>query len=279
MLPLTFCSFFIAPIGYFISANYYNNDFTYWPLPGYLWFLNSIFFYSLLILPIIYLKKRNLKVFNIIDNLLVNKFVMLFLFSLPMILIAGIYNPKDYSNFVNFPVLPFIPLGDFNSHGFFVGLVCFIFGYLFASSGDIFWNSARNIKFIALILAVILFLQRLILYSIPVWDGNPGAYSLVVSNILIAFESVCWMLSFTGFASSFLNKENHILTYMTAAVFPIYIFHMPVQYLISSLVYPILIAPTIKLILVFSSTILVCIFLYEIVKRLKGFRIVFGIKP
>ena len=58
ILPLTFCSFFIVPAGYFISGNYYNSDFKYWPFPAYLWFLNSIFYYSLFLLPLIYLNKK-----------------------------------------------------------------------------------------------------------------------------------------------------------------------------------------------------------------------------
>ena len=279
MLPLTFCSFFIVPLGYLVSANYYNSDFSYWPFPAYLWFLNSIFYYSLLIIPVIYFKKRNANVFNIVEKLLSNKFMILFLFSFPLVLIAGIFNPKDYSNFVNFPALPFLPLGDFNAHGFFVGLVCFMIGYLFASTGDVFWNLVKNLKFITLIFAAILFLQRLIFYQFPVWEGEPVAYSLQINNMLTAFESVCWMVSFTGLASSFLSKKNPILTYITAAVFPIYIFHMPVQFLVSSLVYPISYAPILKFITVFSLTLLICLMLYEVVKRLKGFRIVFGLKP
>jgi len=280
MLPLTFCTFFISPIFFIIHQNYYNSDFFYLPIPGYLWFLNSIFYYSLIILPIISLRKRNNNLFNFLNNLLRNKFIMLFLFSAPMILIAGIFNPKEYPNFVNFAATPFLPFGfGFNIHGFFVGLLCFLIGFLFASSGDLFWNSVRNIKFITLILANTLFMQRLILYLLPVWEGGLGAYPLVVSNILIAFESVCWMLSMVGVASSFWNKKNRVLTYMAAAIFPMYIFHMPVQNFIARFVYPLSIAPILKFITVFSVTILVCIFLYEIVKRLKGFRIVFGIKP
>ena len=152
-------------------------------------------------------------------------------------------------------------------------------GYLFASTGDVFWNSVKNLKFITLILAVILFLQRLIFYQFPSWEGGSVAYSLQISNMITAFESACWMISFIGLASSFLSKKNPILTYITAAVFPIYIFHMPVQFLVSSLVYPILFAPILKFITVFSLTLLICLMLYEVVKRLKGFRIVFGLKP
>ncbi len=279
ILPLTFCSFFITPIYFFIYQNHYNSAFSYWPAPAYLWFLNSIFYYSLLILPIISIKKTNIKIFSVVDSLIKNKFLMLILFSVPMTLIAGIFNPKDYSNFVNFAGIPFLPFGEFNIHGFFVGLICFLIGFLFASSGDIFWNAVRNIKFITLSLAIILFLQRLIFYLFPVWEGGLGAYPLFVNNILIAFEAVCWMLSFTGLASSFLNKKNRILTYMTVAIFPIYIFHMPVQQFLAVYIYSLPIAPFIKLILMFFLTTLICIILYEVIKRLKGFRVVFGLKP
>ena len=279
LIPLFFCSTFITPIYFFIFANFYKTNFQYWPAPAYLWFLNSFFYYSLFALPIISLKKTNAKVFNIFNRLLKNKFSILFLFSIPMILIAGIFNPESYPNFVNFAGLPLLPVADFNIHGFFVGLVCFLIGFLLASSEDVFWNSVRSIKFITLILANILFLQRLFLYLLPVWGGNPGEYSLVVSNMLTAFEAVCWMLSLAGFASSFLNKKNRILTYMTAAIFPMYIFHLPVQQFLAVYIYPLKLAPSLKLILMFFLTTLICILLYEIVKRLKGFRVVFGLKP
>ena len=278
IMPLTFCSFFIVPAGYFISGNYYNSDFKYWPFPAYLWFLNSIFYYSLFLLPLIYLNKKNTNLFKFFNNLLKNKYIMLMIFSIPMIIIAGIFNPKDYSNFVNFASLPFLPLGELNIHGFFVGLFCFLIGFIFASSGDIFWDSVRKIKFITLILAIIFFSQRLLFFLIPYWEGDSTAYSLQISNILTAFESVCWMLSFSGFASTYLNKKNNFLSYLTLAVFPIYIFHMPVQFLISSFLYPTSIAPTLKFIIVFLATILSCLVIYEITKRLKGIKILFGIK-
>jgi surface polysaccharide O-acyltransferase-like enzyme len=195
-------------------------------------------------------------------------------------IIAGIFNPKDYSNFVNFAAVTFLPLGfGFNIHGFFVGLLCFLIGFLFVSSGEIFWNSVRSIKFITLAFAIALFMQRLFLYLLPVWGGSPGAYPLVISNVLTAFESVCWMLSLVGFASSFLNKKNPILDYITPAVFPVYIFHLPVQNFLASFIYPLSIAPIVKLIILTFSTILVSVFLYEVVRRLKWFRVVFGMRP
>ena len=158
-------------------------------------FLNSIFYYSLFLLPLIYLNKKNTNLFNFFNNLLKNKYIMLMIFSIPMIMIAGIFNPKDYSNFVNFASLPFLPLGELNIHGFFVGLFCFLIGFIFASSGDIFWDSVRRIKFITLILAVIFF-SKDYFFSLFLIGRAIQQYSLQVSNILTAFESVCWMLSF-----------------------------------------------------------------------------------
>ena len=53
---------------------------------------------------------------------------------------------------------------------------------------------------------------------------------------------------------------------------------MPVQFLISSFIYPISIAPTLKFIIVFLATILLCLIIYEIVKRLKGIKILLGLR-
>ena len=280
LVPLFFCSIFITPTYFYIHANYYNYDYSYWPAPAYLWFLNAIFYYSLLTLPIISIQKTNPKIFGFFHNLLNNKFRMFFIFSIPMVIIATLGNPETYPNFVNFAAFPLLDVSiNTNIHGFLVGLICFLIGFLFASSGEIFWNSVRSIKFITLAFAIVLFMQRLFLYLLPVWDGNPGAYPLVLSNVLTAFESVCWMLSLVGFASSFLNKKNPILDYITPAVFPVYIFHLPVQNFLASLIYPLSIAPIVKLIILTFSTILVSVFLYEVVRRLKWFRVVFGMRP
>ena len=122
------------------------------------------------------------------------------------------------------------------------------------------------------------FLPKTTFFLIPYWEGDSTAYSLQISNILTAFESVCWMLSFSGFASTYLNKKNNFLSYLTLAVFPIYIFHMPVQFLISSFLYPTSIAPTLKFIIVFLATILSCIVIYEIIKDSKGLRFFLGLR-
>tara|TARA_B100001142_G_C14106281_1_gene567290 strand:- start:567 stop:731 length:165 start_codon:yes stop_codon:yes gene_type:complete len=54
---------------------------------------------------------------------------------------------------------------------------------------------------------------------------------------------------------------------------------MPVQQFLAVYIYSLPIAPFIKLILMFFLTTLICILLYEVIKRLKGFRVVFGLKP
>ena len=53
---------------------------------------------------------------------------------------------------------------------------------------------------------------------------------------------------------------------------------MPAQFLISSFIYPASIAPTLKFIIVFITTILLCVVIYEIIKRIRGIKILFGIK-
>ena len=65
---------------------------------------NFLLFFVLL--PIIYLNK-NTNLFNFFNNLLKNKYIMLMIFSIPMIMIAGIFNPKDYSNLLTLHLFHF----------------------------------------------------------------------------------------------------------------------------------------------------------------------------
>ena len=95
---------------------------------------------------------------------------------------------------------------------------------------------------------------------------------------LTALESMSWMLAAIGFGSVYLNKKSRILRYLSRAVYPVYIVHMPVQFVIAYFLLPVSIAAYAKLLLLLAGTFSVCFLLYEILRRLKWVRPFFGMK-
>ena len=86
----------------------------------------------------------------------------------------------------------------------------------FISLGDVFWQAVAGVRHVALVVAFLLYLVRLLVFQLA---GEP--------NLLSALESMSWMLAILGYGSLYLNEASVSLTYFSKAVYPIYIFHMP----------------------------------------------------
>ena len=112
----------------------------------------------------------------------------------------------------------------FTPHGFWVGLLAFFTGFFFISMGESFWNATKKLKSFALAISIPLFLIRLIYFDL----GGPF--------YLIVIESWSWLFALFGFSSTYLNSPSKLLTYLTKAVYPIYILHMIFLFAASELV-------------------------------------------
>ena len=153
------------------------------------------------------------------------------------------------------------------AHGFFMGLVAFLTGFLFASLKDEFWQAAKRLRRKALAVALVLYLVRLFLFRLK----GP--------NALIAFESMSWMLAVLGYGSVYLNKPSTRLAYLSKAVYPVYILHMPIQFFLSYFVMPRSLPPIVKLLLLLVGTFAASFTIYEVViKRARWIRPLFGMK-
>ncbi|MBH82939.1 MAG: hypothetical protein CMG68_05355, partial [Candidatus Marinimicrobia bacterium] len=189
-------------------------DHIYFPNPGHLWFLSTIFIYVLVLCPVFFYLKRNP------DNVLLGLFERvlkfppaLYLITLPFIFEAELVAPEQgFSIYANTP------------HGFWVGLLTFFTGFFFISIGDAFWQAVGKIKGLALAIAIPLFLVRMIFFQL----GGPF--------YLIVIESWSWLFAVFGFGATYLNHPSKKLTYMSKAVYPVYILHMIFLYLASDLV-------------------------------------------
>ena len=86
------------------------------------------------------------------------------------------------------------------------------------------------------------------------------------------------MLAIFGYGSLHLNHQSKVLAYLKDAVYPIYILHMPLQSLLSYLIVPTKVPLLLKLNFIIIGTLFCSIFLYEIIKRMKWIRPIFGLK-
>ena len=102
--------------------------------------------------------------------------------------------------------------------------MAFFAGFFFISIGDAFWQAVGKIKGLALGVAIPLFLVRLIFFQL----GGPF--------YLIVIESWSWLFAVFGFGATYLNHPSKKLTYLSKAVYPVYILHMIFLYLASDLV-------------------------------------------
>lgn len=257
LVPLVFGSFLICPISLYLYKTYYGGKAFYMPFPGHLWFLGNIFLYVLILLPfLVYLKQRpNNRAFQFAAFFCQNPFG-LFLFAIPLMIEAWLIDPELYGVYM------------FNLHGLFVGMICFLTGFILISLNNIFWRPVKKIRWVAIGIAFLGYLIRLFVYQ---FQGVP--------NPMIAFESMAWMLAIFGFASIYLNNPSKKLSFFSKAVYPVYIIHLPIQLAISYALFPLDLPVTLELIILLVGTFTISLMIYEfIIRQIKWIQPIFGIK-
>jgi glucan biosynthesis protein C len=256
LLPFSFGILAIAPLHIFIFQKYYDLPLSYYPHQGHLWFLGNIFVYVLLLFPFnYYLKKQeNGKIHTALSSLMSHPGGPL-LISLFFVLEVVLVKPSLFAMYAQ------------TWHGFFNGFLSFFFGFLLVYSGKAFWQTVLKWRWLYLVLAIILFSIRLIVF------GTEGpAY-------LMAIESNCWIFTIFGFGYKYLNKPSKTLNYLSQAAYPIYIIHMFVLYAGAMLLLPLKIPVLLKFIAIVAFTGLLCYLIYEFIIRRNTFlRPLFGLK-
>ena len=255
LIPFLFGAIAIVPVHWLIWQYYFNYDLAYVPNPGHLWFLANIFIYVVIFAPLFFYLKRNEsgKVVRGITKLFSTPLGLVVVIA-AFILEAVIVKPFPYEMYA------------MTWHGFFLGMLAFFFGFCFVLSGGSFWNMILAYRWLWLLLAVGLFIARLLYFKM-----NTPVYLLVT-------ESQCWIMSVFAFGYKYLNRGGPALRYLSQAAYPVYILHMIFLYLASLWIFPLTLDVRIKFVLVLLITISGCFMTYEIIRRLKWIRPLFGLK-
>ena len=255
-IPMVFGFLFVGPLVIFFSLLYYKEELVWYPNLNHLWFLFNILIYFYLLLPIFTFIKNRPDNFikKTLQSILSYRFGI-YLFAIPFLLEVLVVDPQDYPSYAN------------SLHGWVLGLICFITGYVFVSLKDYFWNSLNRVKGISLVIAFSLYMFRFLFMEL--W----------APNTFIAFESFNWMIAILGYSAKYLNQPSKRLRYLSSAVYPIYIIHMPIQYFFCLYILPLPISAPIKFFLLVLCVFGVSFTIYEsMIKRVNWLKPFFGIK-
>lgn len=256
LIPFVFGMFAIVPIHMYLMQGYYKWELSYQPGPGHLWFLGNIFAYVIILSPVFYYLKKHEqgKLVTWIKKLAGNPGCLLLVIAafLAEVLLV---DPMPYE------------LYAMTWHGFFLGLIAFLFGFCFVLAGSPFWSMLLKWRWLFVAAAGLLYTWRLL---------QP---QMSVSNILLVIESNCWIFSVFAFGHKYLNRSGKALRYLSEAAYPVYIIHMIFLYLASLLIFPLNMEVHLKFVLVLLFTGIGCFTCYEfIIRRINFIRPLFGLK-
>jgi hypothetical protein len=292
IIPFIFGVIFIIPPQKFLEASsFYGFQGTYidflkeWPamafsfnfgpsvlfwfghLGAHIFYLPYLFLMTLAVIPLYKLiKKLNIKLLSL-EKIIVTPYGI-FLLMLPM-LVARIGLKPLFPHYTDWA-------------DFFGFIWMFLYGFLFV----------RNHHFMQVVkLQVWLFLKIgiisnvLLYYIINLNDVNMQNYiqpSFGLSHIYISTLSVivsfCWVLFFVGLAAKMLNKNHRLLKWANEGILPIYILHQTVIVIFAYYIVQSGLSVGVKYLLVAGMAIPVSILIYLLVKNVKLFRFLFGLK-
>jgi glucan biosynthesis protein C len=259
LLPFVFGMLCIVPIHILLLQNYYGWELSYKPSPSHLWFLANIFIYTFVLLPIFFYinKYKDKKILIKLRSIIAHPLGLLLVILL-FITEAIIVNPNPYE------------LYAMTTHGFVLGLLAFICGYLFMYSGAPFWDMICKWRWIFIVSALALYIYR-------TYQGYHGQFQVPLYRLSI--ESSLWIFSVFAFGYKHLNKNSKALKYLSQSTYPIYIIHMMFIYLASYLVFPLDIDVRLKYSIVVVFLFVGSFAFYELfIRRIALIRPLFGLK-
>lgn len=155
----------------------------------------------------------------------------------------------------------------------------FLLGFLMARA-TAFWEALQRLRWISLMLAAGS-------YGFIVWyfyasgygDTQPPPDALrTVQRAVWGVNQWCSIAAIFGFAYRFRHADSAALRYLVPAVFPVYILHQTVIVVAAYKLKPLGIPALPEGLLLVALTFTVCFAGYEIVRRIRGLRPLFGLK-
>ncbi len=223
--------------------------------PAHLWFLIFLFVFSLLALPIFMMLKSESCHHSLqkVADLFTPRY-MIFLLAVPLALM----------DFVQI-------MGDKNPLYYFT---VFCLGYLLMTD-DRYQHSVDRNATIALVVGIVCEILR------QTWHPKAIEWSStwVVYNFIGQIVRWAWLIAIIGFGHRWLNHGSKLLNYLSKAAYPFYLLHLLNVTLFGFVIIQLPLGIAGKYFLIIISSTIVTFFEYEIVRRIQGLNVLFGIKP
>ena len=235
---------------------------------NHLWYLAYLWHYTLLYLllkPILVRINWNLFTSKIPGWLIV--VFLSCLLSLYTMYLEPLY-PKTHALF-----------GDWYNHAY--SLTFFLAGYVLAKSTDA-WDKIIQNRRIWLVMSVIGYVVIVCRFNrIMGFDIDYAESSDIVKfalHSLWSFNKLFWILMIIGYAGHYLNKASLVLSYINEAILPWYILHQSIIIIVAMSLAEFSLGGFWEPVLIILFTIGICGVSYELIKRIKLTRFIFGMK-
>lgn len=166
---------------------------------------------------------------------------------------------------------------DWYNHALYFGI--FGLGFLLASQAAV-WQALQRQRWVALAAA-------LVSYGFIAWYfGTYAGAGATVPEALRTFQRVVYALNqwavivaVLGFATHWAPGDSAVKRYLNEAVFPFYIVHQTALIVLAQLLRPWRLAPALEGPLLVAATAAACVLSFELVRRLRWLRPLFGLAP
>lgn len=225
---------------------------------NHLWFLRSLWKYSLIILLMMPLLNATW-VTRLTNWLMQQHFALIVLIFTAPLFIFQLTLPDDETRYA-------------------IGFSCMLYGYLIGWHAQ-FWQrvtTLRKVLFIALLTCAIIVIS---FYNL-IWlhpEGKPEWLS-VIGLLIYNMMRILGVFCAFGFAHYYLNKSSSVLRYLNDAVYPFYIIHQTLIIVIGYQLTALSLGPIAEPLLVVVLTIVGCFSSFELIRRVDLLRFVFGLK-
>jgi hypothetical protein len=259
-LDMSYWQFYLAMFtdNNIIFVNYQPGIWPHWDV-NHLWYLRSLWEYSLAI--ILLLPLLNSSLITNTSNWLFKQHlgVMLLILSVPIFIIQITWE-QDTNRY---------PLG----------FTFLLYGYLIGWHKS-FWQQLKvNVK--PLLLTFSLFLVTFISLYNAVWltlDESTPPWLMIISMLIYSVVRVVGVLIVLALAYKYLNKKSPLLSYFNDAVYPFYILHQTIIIVLAYNLAPMALGPVFEPIVVILLTILLCFIGFEVIRRVDILKPLFGVK-
>ena len=237
-----------------------------------LWFLEFLFIFSLISLPL-FLYLRNEAIKRRISRVAVffKNPGAIFLLAVPLVIMELLVNLQPEG----------IGMRDFGGWSLVLYLIFFIYGYLIASDLN-FKEAVERHRRIALVMGLITSILWITAwYYSDVLGHNFPSYSLAYIIEAIFRPSSSWFLlvAILGFGSKYLSFNNRVLKYANEAVLPFYILHQTVIVTIGFYIASWNASVIVKYFILSTLSFAVIVSIYDLViKRNNWLRFLFGMR-